>query len=143
LIFEDQDKLSPMYVPKVLPHREKQIDFLASLYRNALDDVSKAYMHICQLIGPVGTGKTSSALHFAEKVEKSARGKGFNIKHLYVNGKLEGASCFTLYNSMLDKVARGSSTRSLSPEEMLRRLVCYLENNDSYLIITATRSAIS
>lgn len=137
LIFEDQGKLSPRYVPTVLLHREEQMDFLGSIYRNTLDSVSGGYMPVCQLIGPVGTGKTSTALRFGGSVVETAKEKGFGVKYVYLNGKLEGASRFTLYRSMLEKVAPGTSTRSLSPEEMLCRLVRILEVNDEYLMITA------
>jgi len=135
-IFRDQGKLSPRYVPSVLPHREKQINFLISLYRNVLANVSESYLQVCQLIGPVGTGKTSTALRFGENVEKTASGKGFTVRHIYLNGKLEGTTRFTLYSSILDKIAPGISTRSLSPEEMLRRLVHLLEENKEYVLIT-------
>jgi len=136
LVFRDQSKLSPRYVPMELLYREKQLSFLTSLYRTILEDVSKCQMQVCQLIGPVGTGKTSTALRFAGDLEKSAVKKGLNIEHVYLNGKLDGSSRFTLYRSMLDKAAPGSATRSLSPEEMLRRLIKRLRENNQYVVIT-------
>jgi len=136
LIFKDQEKLSPRYVPRFLPHREEQMDFLASLYRNVFENFSAGYMQVCQLIGPVGTGKTSTALRFGGNVEEAAAKRNVTLKHVYLNGKLEGASRFTFYRSMLEKVAPGSSTRSLSPEEMLCRLVQCLQDSGEHLIIT-------
>jgi len=49
---------------------------------------------------------------------------------------MEGASRYTLYRSLLAVVAPKISTRSLSPEEMLRQLVKYLRDEDRYLLIT-------
>ncbi|RLI36976.1 hypothetical protein DRO55_02360 [Candidatus Bathyarchaeota archaeon] len=136
LIFEDSEKLSPRYVPKVLPHREEQLSLLHSLYKSVLENPKEAYMRVCQLVGPVGTGKTCTALRFGETVEEEAERKGFKVKHVYLNCKLEGAKRFILYRSMLNKIAPGTATRSLSPEEMLTRLVQYLEENDEYILIT-------
>ena len=136
LIFKDPSRLSPRYVPRILPHREKQMSLLQSIFRSVLENPQEGYMRTCQLIGPVGTGKTSTALRFGQVVEEEAERRGFRVKHVYLNCKLEGAKRFVLYRSMLNKVASGIATRSLSPEEMLNRLIQYLEENDEYVLIT-------
>ena len=59
-IFIDMDKLSPRYIPKILRYREDQMSFLSDLYHRALDQVGGEFLRVCQLIGPVGTGKTSA-----------------------------------------------------------------------------------
>jgi len=135
-IFRDREKLSPRYVPKLLPHREEQMEFLSLIFRNALEGDPSGCMQVCQLIGPVGTGKTATALRFGADVEGEASKNGARVRHIYMNGKIEGASRFTLYRSMLDKVSHGSSTRSLSPEELLSRLIRYLKDNDMYILLT-------
>ena len=135
-IFRDVDKLSPRYVPKVLQHREDQMKVLSSLYESALDNIEKRYLQASQLVGPVGTGKTSTAIRFGEMLEEKATKRKIKLKHVYLNGKMEGASRYTLYRSLLADVAPKISTRSLSPEEMLRQLVKNLREEDRYLLIT-------
>ncbi len=135
LIFKDRRRLSPRYVPKLLPHRERQMNFLMSLYEDAIRDISEVYLQVCQLVGGVGTGKTCTAIRFGEILEERASEKGIKLKHAYVNGKLE-TSPFTLYRSLLDAAVPGISTRSLSPEEMLHRLLDLLEERNQYLLIT-------
>jgi cell division control protein 6 len=135
-IFRDVDKLSPRYVPKILRHREDQMKLLSSLYASALDNIEKRYLQASQLVGPVGTGKTSTAIRFGEMLEEKASKRKIKLKHVYLNGKMEGASRYTLYRSLLADVAPKISTRSLSPEEMLRQLVKYLQDEDQYLLIT-------
>lgn len=71
-IFRDMDKLSPRYVPKVLQHREDQIRFLSGLYETALDDIEGKFLQPSQLVGPVGAGKTSTAIRFGEMLEEAA-----------------------------------------------------------------------
>jgi len=135
-IFKNMEKLSPRYVPKVLQHREDQAKFLSSLYVSTLDNIEKRYLQASQLVGPVGTGKTSTAIRFGEMLEEKASERKIKLKHVYLNGKMEGASRYTLYRSLLADVAPKISTSSLSPEEMLRQLVKYLREEDRYLLIT-------
>ncbi|MFQ6065396.1 MAG: Cdc6/Cdc18 family protein [Candidatus Bathyarchaeia archaeon] len=135
-IFRDVDKLSPRYVPKVLQHRDDQMSFLSSLYNSALDNIEKKYLQVSQLVGPVGTGKTSTAIRFGEMLGEKAARRNIKLKHVYLNGKMEGASRYTLYRSLLADVTPKISTRSLSPEDMLRQLVNHLREEDRYLLIT-------
>jgi Cdc6-like AAA superfamily ATPase len=126
------DKLSPRYVPRVLQHREDQLRVLSSLYESALDNIEEKYLQVSQLVDPVGTGKTSTAIRFGEMLEEKASKRKIKLKHVYLNGKMEGASRYTLFRSLLADVAPKISTRSLSPEEMLRQLVKYLRDEDRY-----------
>ena len=89
-IFKDVDKLSPRYVPKVLQHREDQMRFLSSLYETALENIQEKYLQPSQLVGPVGTGKTSTAIRFWEMLEEKASKRRIKLKHVYLNGKMEG-----------------------------------------------------
>jgi cell division control protein 6 len=135
VIFKDRRRLSPRYVPKLLPHREQQLKFLMSLYEDSLRDVSEVYLQVCQIVGGVGTGKTCTAIRFGEILEERASERGIKLRHAYVNGKLETSS-FTLYRSLLEAAVPGISTRSLSPEEMLHRLLEMLEERNQYILIT-------
>lgn len=65
-IFLDRDKLSPRYIPSMLPHRNNQIDSLLSFYRDALDHIDNVFLRIAQIVGGVGTGKTCTAIRFGE-----------------------------------------------------------------------------
>jgi cell division control protein 6 len=112
------------------------MQFLSGLYETALDGIEEKYLRVSQLVGPVGTGKTSTAIRFGEMLEEKASERRIKLKHIYLNGKMEGASRYTLYRSLLADAAPKVLTRSLSPEEMLRQLVGYLQREDEYLLIT-------
>lgn len=90
-IFRDMDRLSPRYVPKVLQHREDQMRFLSDLYESALDNIGDKYLQPSQLVGPVGTGKTSTAMRFGEMLveEASKRKIKLNILIEWENGGSE------------------------------------------------------
>lgn len=135
-IFKDVEKLSPKYIPSLLPHRGEQMKVLTSLYTRKLENIGKSHSKACQLIGPVGTGKTACAINFGRRIEGEARKHGIKLKHIYLNCKVDGASRYKLYRNMLDKVAPEVSTQGLSSESMLHRLIRYLGAKDTYLLIT-------
>ena len=104
-IFVDRDRLSPRYIPSLLPHRENQINFLLSLYRDALEHIENVFLRVSQIVGGVGTGKTCVDIRFGELLEKEASERSINLQHVYLNCKIEGTSRFVLYGNMLRKVA--------------------------------------
>lgn len=121
-IFVDRDKLSPSYIPDKLPHREAQLKTLLSLVE--VDDLRRAVYPKCiQVVGPTGSGKTSSCIKLGKILEQRASERGFNLKTVYVNLRLEGSSRFMAFKSMVEKVAFEAASRSLSPDEVLKQFV--------------------
>jgi len=135
-VFKDKNRLSPRYIPRVLPHREKQINLLNSFFEDALEKMPNVYLRPVQLIGGVGAGKTCTTIRFAESFEERARKRGIDLKHIYVNLKLQGGSRVILYRYLTECVAPEIYSASLSAEEMLWRLVKYLQNENRYLLIS-------
>jgi len=54
-----------------------------------------------QIVGAVGSGKTAVARLFGERFEAEARKMKVDLKHVYVNMKLHGASKVILYRHLL------------------------------------------
>lgn len=109
---------------------------LASLYMPKLESAYERHSRACQLIGPVGTGKTACAVSFGRLMEEAALKRMVKLKHVYLNCKVDGASRYRLYRNLLDKAAPEVSTQGLSPEEMLHQFLKYLESEDMFLLIT-------
>ncbi len=121
-IFADKGKLSPSYIPEKLLHREAQIRTLMSLLE--IEGLGKSLYPKCiQVIGPTGSGKTSSCIKLGKIIEQKALDVGFNVKPVYVNLRLEGTSRFTIFKSMVEKVAFEVASRSLSPDEVLKQFI--------------------
>ena len=133
-IFKDKTKLSPHYIPKILPHREKQLKMFLGLYSDVIE--RPAYPIITQAIGGVGTGKTCTTIRFGETLEEEAKRKGVDLKHVYVNLKMLGGSRVVLYRSIVEQASPEIYSASLSAEELLRQLVRYLQDKGRKLIIS-------
>jgi Cdc6-like AAA superfamily ATPase len=135
-IFLDKRKLSPRYVPSNLPHRDMQLQELDNFFRDSLAEPSKAFLKALQIVGPAGSGKTSTVTHFGDNFEKEAKRVGVNLQHVYVNLKLHGGSRVLLYRYILDRVVCDSrlysSVRPCShPTQLHLRRVRYRQSSMS------------
>ncbi|MBO3803126.1 MAG: AAA family ATPase [Candidatus Brockarchaeota archaeon] len=133
-VFSDRSKLSPRYIPRVLPHREGQIDRISRIFD--LQDPSRSHLTPVQLVGDVGTGKTCTAVRFAEQLVQRAKERRTNLRHVYVNLKLQGGSRVVLYRYLVEKAAPEAYSGSMSSEELIRSLVNHLLRTKTYLLIT-------
>jgi len=69
-IFEDKEVLRPAYTPRDLPHREEQIDNMATILVSALRGDTPSNILI---YGKTGTGKTASAKFVSEELEATSQ----------------------------------------------------------------------
>jgi len=132
-VFSDRGKLSPRYIPRLLLHREEQLNTLERIFD--VNDLKRTYLTPVQLVGGVGTGKTCTAVRFAEQLTERAKGV-VNLKNVYVNLKLQGGSRVVLYRYLVEKAAPEAYSESMSAEELIRGLVNELVRNGKYLLIT-------
>lgn len=135
-VFIDEEKLSPRYIPENLPHRDGEIEQLLSFFKDTLENISKSHLKTIQIIGGVGSGKTCTDFRFAQILLEQAEEQGINLKHVYINLKLQGKSKVVLYRNILEQGASEIYSASLSAEEMLRRLVKYLQDEKKYILIS-------
>ncbi|MFQ5871547.1 MAG: Cdc6/Cdc18 family protein [Candidatus Geothermarchaeales archaeon] len=135
-IIRDRGKLSPRYIPEELPHRESQIEALKSLYMGSLEKPTRPFLQICQVIGPVGTGKTASCIRFGSAFEAESKRRGIDLSHVYVNLKIHGASRQILYGHIAGKVAQKLYSRGLGANELLYGMLRYLDREHKFLLIT-------
>ncbi|MCD6458036.1 MAG: hypothetical protein DRJ44_01505 [Thermoprotei archaeon] len=135
MIFKDRNKLSPKYVPLKLPHREGELSLVEGLFRDIFP-AEETFTRIIQLQGPAGVGKTSVAFHVGRKIEADARERNVDLKHVYVNMKLESTSKFVMYSNIARKIDPGLVSRSVSAEELLGSILRYLKAHNKYVILT-------
>src|SRR3989339_385833 len=86
-LFINKSILQSNYTPENIPHRNEQIESVASVLAPALrgDRVSNLFIY-----GKTGTGKTISVQHVIDKIREKLKEIGQNyIKFLYVNCKMK------------------------------------------------------
>lgn len=133
-LFLDRGVLSPHYIPETLPHRERVIEDL--LNRFAPESTAGGPLRVVQLIGPVGSGKTCTALKLGELLEAQARRRGQRLRHFYVNLRQRGESRVKLYRYLAQAVAPESYSQSLGADELLTEVLYALKRQGVALHVT-------
>jgi len=81
-IFEDKEVLRPAYTPRDLPHREDQIDSMATVLVSALRGDTPSNILI---YGKTGTGKTASAKFVSDELESTSQKYDVPCEVEYIN----------------------------------------------------------
>jgi cell division control protein 6 len=84
-IFRNKKVLQSNYMPDTIPHRKKQIEFIASLLAVTLRREKPSNLFI---YGKTGTGKTTVIHHVSESLISTAKKKQIPLKTVYINCKL-------------------------------------------------------
>ena len=134
-IFLDRSKLSPRYIPKELPHREREIEKIYHAFKDSLGNPDSFPLTILQIVGPAGIGKTSTVLSTVRILNDLFAKNRLKMKTAYVNLKLQGGNKYAIYRYILEKIAPELPAQGLSAEEMLRYLLRYLVENRIYAFI--------
>ena len=81
-IFEDKEVLRPSYTPRELPHREEQINNMATILVSALRGDTPSNILI---YGKTGTGKTASAKYVSNELETTSEKYAVPCDVEYIN----------------------------------------------------------
>ncbi|KAA0003063.1 MAG: ORC1-type DNA replication protein [Thermoplasmata archaeon] len=81
-IFKNKEVLRPSYVPDILPHRDKQIEELASILAPALKGETPSNVFI---YGKTGTGKTAVAKYVGKQLLLKGKELNRSAFFIYIN----------------------------------------------------------
>ncbi|MEM2906862.1 MAG: AAA family ATPase [Candidatus Odinarchaeota archaeon] len=130
--------LSPSYVPRKLPRREKELKRLALDFQ-ALTVKDGGYSVNIAVIGPPGSGKTALVRNFGENLVEYGKKIGQRIIFEYID-------CFaarTKSSVLSNLLAKFNITsRGFSDEELLSMLIKRLHSEEAHLLIGLDESYI-
>lgn len=135
MILKDASKLSPRYIPKELPHREKQLKDLLEFYLDQIEKPNTTHLKIYQIVGGTGTGKTVTMLRFGQIICEEARRRGVGLIYAYLNPKQHGTTRLLLFRHLVRQIDKRIFSTSLSAEELMMTLIEYLSKTGKFLII--------
>ena len=153
-IFKDERKLDINFIPKKLPHRNKELSFLSQLFLTLLtipNEISRKIL----ITGKTGIGKTVTVKNFGEMLIKAAKKREISIKYIHINCRKERTS-YKVLIKILRSINTNFPKRGYSPQDLLEIIndflnihnihilvvldeLNYLINNDNDLIYSLTR----
>ncbi|MEA2054197.1 MAG: ORC1-type DNA replication protein [Candidatus Thermoplasmatota archaeon] len=134
-IFKNKEVLRPSYVPDILPHREKNIDELASVLVPALKGETPSNVFI---YGKTGTGKTAVTRYVGKRL--SIKGSELNrVTHfVYINCEIVDTQYRVLQNianHFMEDWSERIPFTGWPTDEVYSKLVKRIDNSESVVII--------
>ncbi|EMA34567.1 Cdc6/Cdc18 family protein [Haloarcula japonica] len=120
-IFENKEVLRPSYTPHKLPHREEQINNMATILVTALRGDTPSNILI---YGKTGTGKTASAKFVSEELETTSQKYEVPCEVEYINCEVTDTQyrvLAQLANKFIDKNAQLIDDRIAELEDIQSR----------------------
>lgn len=134
-VFKDEAKLDINYVPRRLPHREKEHRLLMEFFNFLLQFPERMAQRVI-ITGEVGTGKTALAQCFGADITREANKRSVNFRYVHVNCREYRGKLFLIVQHALAVFRPNFPRRGYSSEELLNTLVQVLDEEDAYVILT-------
>jgi cell division control protein 6 len=133
-VFKDEAKLDINYVPRRLPHREKEHRLLMEFFNFLLRFPERMAQRVI-ITGEVGTGKTALAQRFGADVISEAKKRSVNLSYVHVNCREYRGKLFLILQHALAAFRPNFPKRGYSSEELLSTLVQVLDEENAYMIL--------
>jgi archaeal cell division control protein 6 len=134
-VFKDEAKLDINYVPRRLPHREKEHRLMMEFFNFLLRFPGSMAQRII-ITGDVGTGKTAIAQRFGADMTIQAHKLNVNFRYIHVNCREYRGKLFLILQHAIAVFRPNFPRRGYSSEELLHTLLQVLDEENTYVILT-------
>ena len=134
-LFKNKTILQSNYTPDIIPHRNEQIEAVASILAPALrgERVSNLFVY-----GKTGSGKTLSVLHVGNKMIKKQRELGGDkLRFLYINCKLKKVADteYRILAELINELGGKVPATGLPTDEVYSRFIELIDNKKQLILI--------
>jgi cell division control protein 6 len=133
-VFKDETKLDINYIPRRLPHREKEHRLLMEFFSFLLKFPEKMTQRVI-ITGEVGTGKTALAQRFGADTTLEANKRGVNFRYVHVNCREYRGKLFLILQHAVSVFRPNFPKRGYSAEEALETLMQSLDEENAYMVL--------
>jgi len=133
-IFKNRDFLRTSYLPDKILHRDKEIEYLASILAPSLKENKPSNVFV---YGKTGTGKTLCVKHVIQEIERYSIKNNVNVKPIYINCKLKKVSDtpYRLLAYLINVFGQEVPATGLPTEELYKLLIKKMESYKGVIII--------
>lgn len=132
-LFLDESKLDINFVPKKLPHRDKEISLLSQLFLTLITNPNSISRKIL-ITGKTGIGKTVTVKLFGDVLKKVSNKRDVAIKYIHVNCRKERTS-YKVLIKIIRLINETFPKRGYSPQDLLEILVDFLNQRNVHILI--------
>jgi archaeal cell division control protein 6 len=134
-LFKNKEVMRPAYTPEILPHREREINALASVLVSALRGQTPSNILI---YGKTGTGKTAVAKYVGKELQRKGEELRKKVHFIYINCEVVDTQYRVLQN-IANSFIRDWSERvpftGWPTDEVYAKLKAEMDKEDSVTII--------
>lgn len=133
-LFKDKFVLQSNYTPENIPHREKQIEQVATILAPALRGERTSNLFI---YGQTGTGKTLSTLYVKNEMLKRAKKENIPLKIEYLNCKLKKVSDteYRILAELIKKLGGSVPSTGLPTDQVYNKFLELVESEKQLIIL--------
>jgi cell division control protein 6 len=133
-VFKDEIKLDINYIPRRLPHREKEHRLLMEFFSFLLKFPERMTQRVI-ITGEVGTGKTALSQRFGAETTLEANKRGVNFRYVHVNCREYRGKLFLILQYAVSVFRPNFPKRGYSAEEALETLMQILDEEKAYMVL--------
>ena len=133
-IFENKLVLQTNYCPEAIPHRDKQINQIASILAPALRGEKTSNLFV---YGQTGTGKTLSVQFIRDEMMKRARNNNVKLRIEYLNCKLKKIADteYRILAELIKKLGGTVPSTGLPTDQVYNKFIELLEKDKQIVIL--------
>ncbi|MBY9009677.1 MAG: AAA family ATPase [Candidatus Lokiarchaeota archaeon] len=132
-LFKKESKLDNDFIPKRLPHREKELSLLSQLFLVLITNPNSISRKLL-IIGKTGIGKTATIKLFGEMLVNAAQKRSANIRHVHINCRKERTS-YKVLIKIVRTLNNNFPKRGYSPQDLLEIIVDIIKDQNLHLLI--------
>lgn len=134
-LFKNKSILQSNYNPGIIPHRDEQIEAVASILAPSLrgERVSNLFVY-----GKTGTGKTLSVRHVGKKIEEKVKEMGGeNLKLVYVNCKLKKVADteYRILAEIIHELGGSVPATGLPTDQVYSKFIELIDNKKQVILL--------
>jgi len=132
-LFKNKQLLQSNYTPEDIPHRDREIEHIASILAPSLLGEKTSNLFI---FGKTGTGKTLSVQHVANELTRRAKdSKVLRIEYLNCKLKKVADTEYRIFAELIKKLGGTIPATGLPTDQVYRRFLELIEKNNNKLFI--------